>query len=95
MNTPTVPLDGEGDQTILFEICPEINKTVLKKKQKKNLLLFMESREIESRGTFSIETDNLFCSEAAGSSWSAPIGFPGLLGRKKHQFLHWQNFLFY
>ena len=28
MNTSIVPLDGEGDQTILFEICPEINKTV-------------------------------------------------------------------
>ena len=28
MNTPIVPLDGEGDQTILFEICPEINQTV-------------------------------------------------------------------
>ena len=26
-----MPLDGEGDQTILFEICPEINKTVSKK----------------------------------------------------------------
>ena len=34
MNTPIVPLDGEGDQTILFEICPEINKTVSKKKKK-------------------------------------------------------------
>ena len=30
-----MPLDGEGDQTILFEICPEINKTVSKKKKKK------------------------------------------------------------
>ena len=31
-NTPIVPLDGEEDQTSLFEICPEINKTVSKKK---------------------------------------------------------------
>ena len=36
MNTPIVPLDGEGDQTILFEICPEINKTVSKKKNSRN-----------------------------------------------------------
>ena len=30
----TYILDGEGDQTILFETCPEINKTVSKKIKK-------------------------------------------------------------
>ena len=43
----------------------------------------MESREIKSRSTFSIETDDLFCTEAPGTRGLRPLASRGFRAETK------------